>query len=147
MKEIETTRLLLRRWRGGDLSAYARICADPEVMKYLPEASSGKECGADYWIRAALGGAGFGLSAVEERCSGEFIGYIGLICHEDWPEGEHKTEGGWKLSRVRWGQGLATEGGCERSLRVRGIRSAADYQHYAPKNAASRRVMEKAGLG
>jgi hypothetical protein len=99
------------------------------------------------WIRAALGGAGFGLSAVEERCSGEFIGYIGLICHEDWPEGEHKTEGGWKLSRVRWGQGLATEGGCERSLGVRGIRSAADYQHYAFKNAASRRVMEKAGLG
>jgi ribosomal-protein-alanine N-acetyltransferase len=42
MKEIETTRLLLRRWGGGDLSAYARICADPEVMKYLPEASSRK---------------------------------------------------------------------------------------------------------
>ena len=67
--------------------------------------------------------------------------------HEDWPEGEHKTEVGWRRSRVRWGQGLATVGACERSLRVRGIRSAADYQHYAPKNAASRRVMEKAGLG
>jgi hypothetical protein len=31
------------------------------------------------------------------------------------------------------GTGLATEGGCERSLGVRGIRSAADYQHYAPQ--------------
>jgi RimJ/RimL family protein N-acetyltransferase len=63
-----------------------------------------------------LGGAGFGLSAVEERWSGEFIGYTGLMYHEDWLEGEHKTEVGWRLSRVRWGQGLATEDACERSL-------------------------------
>ena len=48
-----------------------------------------------------MGGAGSGLSAVEERWSGEFIGYTGLMYHEDWPEGEHKTKVGWRLSRVR----------------------------------------------
>jgi RimJ/RimL family protein N-acetyltransferase len=35
VNEIETPRLLLRRWRGDDLDAYARICADPEIMRYV----------------------------------------------------------------------------------------------------------------
>lgn len=35
MAEIRTDRLLLRRWREGDLDAYARLCADPEVMRYV----------------------------------------------------------------------------------------------------------------
>jgi RimJ/RimL family protein N-acetyltransferase len=35
VSELETARLLLRRWRNEDLASYARICADPEVMRYL----------------------------------------------------------------------------------------------------------------
>ena len=35
MTELETARLLLRSWREEDLDPYARICADPEVMRYL----------------------------------------------------------------------------------------------------------------
>ena len=34
--EIGTARLLLRPWREEDLGAYARMYADPEVMRYLP---------------------------------------------------------------------------------------------------------------
>ncbi len=34
--EIETARLLLRPWRIGDLDPYARICADPEVIRRRP---------------------------------------------------------------------------------------------------------------
>lgn len=33
--EIETSRLLLRLWREDDVEPYARICADPETMRYL----------------------------------------------------------------------------------------------------------------
>jgi RimJ/RimL family protein N-acetyltransferase len=32
---LETPRLLLRHFRGEDLDAYAVMCADPEVMRYL----------------------------------------------------------------------------------------------------------------
>jgi RimJ/RimL family protein N-acetyltransferase len=32
---IETERLLLRPWREEDLDAYAEMCADPEVMRYI----------------------------------------------------------------------------------------------------------------
>ena len=33
--QLETARLLLREWQEGDFDAYARLCADPEVMRYL----------------------------------------------------------------------------------------------------------------
>jgi RimJ/RimL family protein N-acetyltransferase len=112
MTEIETPRLLLRRWREEDLDAYARLCADPEVMRYLPaplslEESAEQMAGfARHWEER-----GFGLWAVEERASGVFIGFLGLMYHDGWPEGEHKTaEVGWRLSRAHWGRGLATEG-------------------------------------
>ncbi len=32
---IETERLRLRSWREDDLDAFARITADPEVMRYV----------------------------------------------------------------------------------------------------------------
>ena len=83
---------------------------------------------------------------VEERASGNFIGRIGLMRHDDWP-GQDKTEVSWVLDRSCWGRGLATEGaraslrygfeelGLERIISI--IR---------PENAASRRVAEKAGM-
>ncbi len=148
MTEIETDRLLLRRWRDEDLGSYARICADPEVMRHLPATLSREESAEQMaWFVRHWEERGFGLWAVEERASGEFIGFVGLVHHDDWPEGEHKTEVGWRLDRARWGRGLATEGalasvrygfeelGLERIISVT-----------LPENAASRRVMEKAGL-
>ena len=35
MITLETQRLLLRMWKEDDLEAYADICADPEIMRYL----------------------------------------------------------------------------------------------------------------
>jgi RimJ/RimL family protein N-acetyltransferase len=30
---------------------------------------------------------GFGVWSAEEKASGAFIGFIGLLYHEEWPEG------------------------------------------------------------
>ena len=148
MFEIETERLLLRRWRDEDLDAYARICADPEVMRYLPATMSREESAAQmagfirHWKER-----GFGLWAVEERAPGEFIGFVGLMHHEDWPEGDHKTELEWRLGRPYWGQGMATEGALasvRHGFEVLGLQRIISIT--LPENAASRRVMEKAGL-
>ena len=35
MVQLETERLILRMWREEDFEAYAKICADAEVMRYL----------------------------------------------------------------------------------------------------------------
>ena len=147
MTEIETDRLLLRRWREGDLDAYARICADLEVMRYLPATLSREESAEQItWFERHWEERGFGLWAVEERASGEFIGFVGLMRHDDWPEGEHRTEVGWRLGRAHWGRGLATEGALA-SVRYGfgGLGLARIISITLPENAASRRVMEKAG--
>jgi RimJ/RimL family protein N-acetyltransferase len=146
--DLETARLLLRPWRQEDLDPYARICADPEVTRYVSGPLSRQESEEQvsrfvrHWEER-----GFGLWAVEYRASGAFIGFIGLLHQHDWPIGEDKTEVGWRLDRAFWGQGLATEGaqtsvrygfeqlGLERIISI-----------INPKNLASRRVAEKAGL-
>ncbi len=110
MREIESARLRLRTWREDDLAPYARICADPEVMRYLSGPMTCEHSAQQvsefvrHWEER-----GFGLWAVEEKSSGAFIGFIGLLYHEDWSEGKHRMEVGWRLARPFWGRGLATE--------------------------------------
>jgi len=147
--ELETERLLLRRWRDEDLDAYASICADPEVMRYMGRGAMIREQSAQsierfvrHWEKH-----GYGLWAVEYKASGAFIGRIGLLHREDSPEGQHRVEVAWLVDRRFWGQGLATEG-AQASIRygfeeltLERIISIA-----LPQNVASRRVMEKAGL-
>ena len=79
MREIETARLRLRTWREDDLAPYARICADPEVMRYLsgPMTREHSEQQISKFVRH-WEERGFGLWAVEEKSSGAFIGFIGL---------------------------------------------------------------------
>ncbi len=150
MIEIETERLLLRGWREGDLEPYARMCADPEVMRFIGNGSIlNREQGGEQVSRFVRHWEerGFGLWALEEKRSGTFVGFAGLAYQGDWDEGGHKTEVGWGLDRAFWGRGLATEAarasvaygfetlGLERIISI-----------IQPANAASRRVAEKAGL-
>lgn len=150
MAEVRTERLLLRRWREDDLEPYARLCADPEVMRFIGEGAPLTREQSEEQVSRFAGlweEKGFGLWAVEERASGSFIGFVGLAHHEDWTEGEHKTEVGWRLNRSFWGRGLATEGAVA-SVRYGFENFGLDriISIIRPANLASRRVAEKAGL-
>ena len=76
MITLETDRLVLRPFAESDLDAYAAMCADPEVMRFL---------GGETWdrmktwrhIAATLGHwqlRGYGPWAVEEKVSGTLVG-------------------------------------------------------------------------
>ena len=97
MRNLETERLTLGAFRPEDLEAYAEMCADPEVMRFINDGKtlSREEAWRD--MALVLGHwqfRGYGLWAVEERATHNLIGRIG-----HWnPEGRH------------WGQGFATEG-------------------------------------
>jgi RimJ/RimL family protein N-acetyltransferase len=85
------------------------MMADPDVTRFLGDGRPLDR--ADAWRQLALlighwELRGFGLWAVEERASGQFIGRIG--CHE--PEGWPGFELGYVLAREAWGHGLAREG-------------------------------------
>ena len=151
MAEIETERLLLRHWRDQDLDAYARICADTEVTRYLGRGPLSREQSRQQLTRFAAHWQrwGYGLWAVEEKVSGMLVGRIGLIHHEEWHEGEgeREVEVGWMLERSRWGRGLATEGALASLGYGFGVLGLARVISIVqPANAASRRVMEKCGL-
>jgi RimJ/RimL family protein N-acetyltransferase len=143
---LETQRLLLRPFRAGDLDAYAQICADAEVMRYI---GAGQPQSRDEAWRAMalfLGHwelRGYGMWAAEDRQSRALVGRIGLHNPEGWPA----FEVGWLLDRSRWGEGLATEGG-QAAMQYAFVHL--DQPHISslirPDNSASIRVAEKLGM-
>jgi RimJ/RimL family protein N-acetyltransferase len=142
---LPTERLILRPFRDDDLDAYAEICADPEVMRYLGEGQPLSR--AEAWRQMAFIVGhwqlkGFGLWAVEEQASGALIGRAGLLQPEGWPG----FELGWTLGQQWWGKGYATE-----AARA-GLRYAfqeLDRNHVIslirPENHPSIRVAERLG--
>jgi len=108
MTTLETERLILRPFVDDDLSAFAAICADPEVMRYIGSGQPLSRAGAWRAIALFIGHwrlRGYGQWAVVEKESGELVGRAGLWNPEGWPG----LEVGWLLARSRWRQGLGTE--------------------------------------
>lgn len=145
MLDLETERLTLRMFRPGDLDAYAEMCADPEVTRYI---NDGRMLTRDEtWreIAVILGHwqlRGNGLWAVEERATQSLIGRIGHWNPEGWPG----FELGWMLGRRYWGCGFATEGAraaLDHAFTVLNVPHVISLIH--PENARSIRVAEKLG--
>jgi RimJ/RimL family protein N-acetyltransferase len=106
---LDTERLILRMFRDDDLDAYAPMCADPDVMRYLGDGKPLARREAWRQMAMLLGHwqlRGYGNWAVEERATGRLIGRIGFHNPEGWPG----FELGWVLGREHWGRGYATEG-------------------------------------
>ena len=146
MKEItlETERLLLRFFRESDFPQYAKICADPEVMRFLG-GSPMTEIEAWRNMAAHMGHwyfRGYGVWAVEEKQTQSLVGRIGFMNPVGWPG----FELGWTLDRESWGKGLAIEG-ARRALAY--AFNEMDRDHVisliAPENVRSMRVAERLG--
>ncbi|HNH16653.1 GNAT family N-acetyltransferase [Zoogloea sp.] len=105
-----TPRLHLRPWRAEDLSPFAALNADPEVMRHFP--ATLERATSDALARRIdqlIAAQGWGFWAAELRASGAFIGFIGLHRPTHLPFSPC-IEVGWRLARPFWGLGLATEG-------------------------------------
>jgi RimJ/RimL family protein N-acetyltransferase len=142
---LETDRLLLRPWRVDDFEAYARICADVEVMRYLNEGKPFTRLEAWRSMSQHVGHwclRGFGHWAVEEKATGEFIGRIGFLHPEGWPG----FELGWTLRSESWSRGYASEG-ARRALAYAFTEMNRDHviSLILPTNTPSIRVAERLG--
>ena len=142
---LETERLLLRDWQPSDAAPFAALNADPEVTRYLRgpmHRDQSDELLAR--IRSHWEDHGFGLYAVEVKCSGAFAGFVGLAIPSFLPDVLPAVEVGWRLAREHWGHGYATEG-ARASLRFGfeelELRQIISIIH--PSNAASVRVAER----
>ncbi len=108
--KIETERLILRPFNLNDLDAFASICADPEVMRFI---GNGKALETEAteellgWIISQYEELGFGLLAVTLKEDNKLLGFCGLI--RQIIDNEQHIELGYRLDRAFWGQGIATE--------------------------------------
>jgi RimJ/RimL family protein N-acetyltransferase len=105
---LQTERLVLRSFVDADLDAYAAMCADEEVMRYI--GGGGAVTRDVAWRQMAFFTGhwalrGYGMWAVVERASGALVGRAGFINPEGWPAHEL----GWMLARRYWGKGYALE--------------------------------------
>ena len=109
--EFETERLVFRKWRGEDASAFAAINQDEKVIEFLRGSMSLKEC-EDFISETnrRIKKYGFGLWAVELKENGELIGFIGFNIPDFEAPFMPAVEIGWRLSSQHWGKGYATEG-------------------------------------
>jgi len=145
---LTTARLTLRRWRPSDREPFARMNADPEVMRYMVRPLTNEE--SDAFIDRAerhFDDHGFGLWAVEVSTQGSFIGYVGLSIPRFEAHFMPAVEVGWRLDRPHWGNGYATEAaraamtdGFERI----GLKEIVSFT--VPVNLRSIAVMERLGM-
>lgn len=142
-----TDRLVLRRWRDSDRSAFHALNSDPEVMATIgPEMSRAESDAFMNRIEHRFALDGFGLWCVE--CMGAVIGFTGFMT----PWFRDGVEIGWRIRSEHWGHGYATEaaqaclahGFAHRSDGGLGFDEVISFT--ASSNHRSRRVMEKLGM-
>lgn len=146
--DIETDRLLLRRWRAADREPFAALNADPVAMRFFPAALSRAESDAMVErIEAHFAEHGFGLWAVERRAEGDFIGFVGLGVVPFEAPFTPAVEIGWRLAPHAWGNGYATEAARDVVEHAFGRLAMSEIVSFTvPTNEPSLRVMERIGM-
>lgn len=142
---VETDRVVVRALEPRDLDAFAAVTGDPELMRYVGDGTTLSREDTAGWIAITARNQlrdGWTTWAVADRTTGELLGYAGLV-HGDGDS----IEITYVLRREHWGRGLAGEivaALVEHAFGVCGLpelRATID-----PRNAASRRVVERAGF-
>ena len=147
---LETKRLLLRRFTMADADDLFDLDADPEVMHFITGGmpTPREEIENDVlpaFLRYYERGDRYGFWAAEEKSTGDFLGWFHFRPREGRDPDE--AELGYRLRRSAWGKGYATEGSralIHKGFAELGVRGVVAETMVV--NAASRRVMEKAGL-
>ncbi|MBL4785608.1 MAG: GNAT family N-acetyltransferase [Cohaesibacteraceae bacterium] len=148
--KIDTERLQLRRWKHKHHAPFAAMCLDPEVMQYIgngstrtaEQASRAIASFETEWVEK-----GHGLFAVEEKQTGNLIGFTGLSLPDFLPEVLPSVEIGWRFSKPSWGKGYASEAAIAAlSFGINELGITDIVSIYQIGNGASARIMQKLGM-
>ena len=108
--QLETSRLILRRWQDTDLEPFAQINSDDKVMEFISSKLSLDETVRMVErIEFGFDMSNLGLWALELKKTGEFIGFTGLSSPKFYTRFTPCTEVGWRIGQTHWGNGYATE--------------------------------------
>jgi RimJ/RimL family protein N-acetyltransferase len=146
MPDLETPRLLFRKFTHEDLHDLAAIRADPDVMKYIGPGRAESLTEVQIKLNAVIAHweqHAFGQRALIEKATGRLIGWCGFA----YLENTEDVEIGYGLAKSHWGKGLASEAaaatlkyGFEELTLARIVAVA------WPHNIASIRVLDKLGM-
>lgn len=145
---FKSERLGFRNWTENDLAEFARLNADPEVMKHFPKPLTEKEtAGFIDRLRKHYAKNGYNYFATEILESRELIGFIGLAFQEYKTDFTPAVDIGWRLKKSAWGNGYATEG-AKRCLEFAFNELKLDriISTCTEKNSNSENVMRKIGM-
>jgi RimJ/RimL family protein N-acetyltransferase len=152
MISLSTARLVLRRPEAPDVEPLMAMDADPEVMRYIgkgaiipPDRDRALQA-VSRW-RERWDEQGFGMCSVIVRETGEYAGWVTLAVPAFLPGILPAVEIGWRLRRMHWGQGYATEAAAELlrfGLTGAGLDRVVSIRDIG--NERSARVMDKLGL-
>jgi RimJ/RimL family protein N-acetyltransferase len=107
---LETPRLILRQWLASDYDPFINLNSDADVMEFFPSALTADETLAHIGrITGHIDQHGYGLFALERKDNNEFIGFTGLAHPRFESYFTPCVEIGWRLSKLNWGNGFATE--------------------------------------
>jgi RimJ/RimL family protein N-acetyltransferase len=144
--QLQTARLILRRFREEDVDVMAQLFANPDFMRFsLGVYTERKQTVA--FIDKVIGWDRAGIPsqfAVVPRGEEAIVGYCGFFQHAEVP-GE--IEIGYRLDPDYWNRGLITE--AARAVRDHGfadLKLPRVISLIHPENIPSRRVAEKNGM-
>jgi ribosomal-protein-alanine N-acetyltransferase len=149
LDRVETERLVCARTIPEHLDDLGRLLRNPLVAKTLTatgdpasdaEVLASLEAKVEHWDQH-----GYGFWMLYDRVTGAFVGRGGL--QRTVATGDDEVEIGWAIVPERWGEGLATElalASIEAGFGTLGLEQLIAFTLVG--NAASRRVMEKAGF-
>jgi len=145
---FKSKRLGFRNWKETDLTEFAKINADLEVMEHFPKPLTEKETAAFIdRLKNHYTKYGFNYFATEILDSGELIGFIGLAFQEYKSDFTPAVDLGWRLKKSAWGKGFAAEGAKKcleyafEELNLEKVISTC-----TEKNSRSENVMKKIGM-
>ncbi|WP_119344008.1 GNAT family N-acetyltransferase [Facilibium subflavum] len=148
IKELETSRLILRHFKLTDVDKMAKINTCHDVMKYFPAVYTYDQTLAfiegviEKYKRNDLA-----VYACICKNSGQLIGSVGVTYHDFQSFFTPCYEIGWRLDSSYWNKGYATEAAKEILKYIFIELMINEVVSYAPvTNTPSIRVMQKIGL-
>lgn len=146
--KFTSERVGFREWTEEDIEPFAEMNASKKVMEYFPKTLS-KDESINFVkkINAAFKEYGYGLYAVDELQTNEFIGFIGFSYPSFKLEFTPCIEIGWRIKQEKWNKGFATEG-AKRCLKFGfdTLNFKEVYSFTSKVNTKSERVMQKIGM-
>jgi len=137
--------ILLRQWTDADLTPFAEMNADPEVMRYFPRIQTWEESKESMQRqRTLLDQRGWGWWVVEVE--GKFAGFTGLAVPRFSAPFTPCIEIGWRFRREYWGRSIAFAAArAAEAYAFKELKLPEMLTFTAAINSPSRRLMERLG--